>query len=120
MIMSVEELRQFLTTDESEPMLEFKLRAIETAIQGYTNNNFSRYMVNGEIVYPDDIKMGVVRLIEWDEKMRSKVGVQSESISRHSVTYQDQTSNTINGYPAHLMGFLRPYMKARFGQGVFV
>lgn len=120
MIMSVEELRQYHPTDEPEPTLAFKLRAIETAIQGYTNNNFSRFMVNGEIVYPDDIKMGVVRLIEWDEKMRSKVGVQSESISRHSVTYQDQTSNTINGYPAHLMGFLKPYMKARFGQGVFV
>ncbi len=117
MIMTVDELKEYVTTTESTQTLTFKLRAIETAIQGYTNNNFKRFMVNGEIVYPDDIKLGVVRLIEWDEKMRSKVGVQSESISRHSVTYQDQTSNTINGYPAHLMGFLKPYMKARFGQG---
>lgn len=118
--MSVEELRQYLTTEETDPLLAFKLRAIETAIQGYTNNNFSRFMVNGEIVYPDDIKLGVVRLLEWDEKMRTKAGIQSETISRHSVTYADQTANTINGYPAHLMSFLKPYMKARFGQGVYV
>ena len=117
MIMTVEELRQFLTTDESEPALAFRLRAIEKAIQGYTNNNFRRFMVNGEIEYPDDIKLGVVRLIEWDVKMRAKAGIQSETMSRHSVTYADQTANTINGYPAHLMGFLKPYMKARFGQG---
>ena len=118
--MTVEELRQYLATDQPEPMLAFKLRAIETAIQGYTNNNFARFMANGEIVYPDDIKLGVVRLIEWDEKMRSKAGIQSETISRHSVTYADQTSKTINGYPAHLMSFLKPYMKARFGQGICV
>lgn len=118
--MSVEELKEFITTTEKDNVLAFKLRAIETAIHGYTNNNFRRFMVNGEIVYPDDIKLGVVRLIEWDEKMRVKAGIQSEAISRHSVTYADQTANTINGYPAHLMGFLKPYMKARFGQGVCV
>lgn len=120
MIMTVDELREYITTTETTQALTFKLRAIEKAIQGYTNNNFSRFMVNGEIVYPDDIKLGVVRLFEWDEKMRHKVGIQSETISRHSVTYADQTANTINGYPAHLMGFLKPYMKARFGQGVCV
>lgn len=120
MIMSVEELRQYHPTDEPELALTFKLRAIETAIHGYTNNNFRRYMVNGEIVYPDDIKLGVVRLIEWEEKMRGKVGIQSETISRHSVTYADQTQKTVSGYPAHLMGFLKPYMKARFGQGAGV
>lgn len=118
--MTVDELRQYLATDEPEMLLAFKLRAIETAIHGYTNNNFRRYMVNGEIVYPDDIKLGVVRLIEYDGQMRSKAGIQSETISRHSVTYADQTTNTISGYPAHLMGFLKPYMKARFGQGAGV
>jgi hypothetical protein len=52
---------------------------------------------------------------------RDKVGVQSESISRHSVTYYDQTgNNTVMGYPVALVGFLKPYKKARFGRGIRV
>jgi hypothetical protein len=47
--------------------------------------------------------------------------VASETISRHSVTYVDQTGeNTIMGYPVALMGFLKPYIKARFGRGIRV
>jgi hypothetical protein len=47
--------------------------------------------------------------------------VASETISRHSVTYVDQTGdNTIMGYPVALMGFLKPYRKARFGRGIRV
>lgn len=117
MIMTVEELREHLTTNESSNALAFKLRAIEKAIQAYTANNFSKYTHDGEIVYPDDVKLGVIRLFEWDEKMRYKIGVHSESVSRHSVTYADVTQNTVLGYPSYLMGFLKPYMRARFGQG---
>lgn len=69
-----------------------------------------------KVVYPMDIKLGVVNLLKWDMEQRDKVGVASETISRHSVTYVDMTAaNTVLGYPAALMGFLRPYCKARFG-----
>ena len=69
-----------------------------------------------KVVYPMDIKLGAVNLLKWDMEQRGKVGVASETISRHSVTYVDMTAdNTIMGYPASLMGFLRPYCKARFG-----
>lgn len=48
-----------------------------------------------------------------------KVGVASETISRHAVTYFDLTGeNAVMGFPKALMGFLTPYIKARFGQGV--
>jgi hypothetical protein len=71
--------------------------------------------------YPADVKMGVVNLMKWEMNNRDKVGVASESISRHSVTYFDMTGdNSIMGYPKALLGFLKPYMKARFGQGVRV
>ena len=47
--------------------------------------------------------------------MRDKVGIKSETLSRHSVTYYDQDAgNQVMGYPASLMGFLSPYIKARF------
>lgn len=67
------------------------------------------------VVYPMDVKMGVVNMMKWDIENRDKVGIQSETISRHSVTYfnMDGDNSTI-GYPKSLIGFLKPYMKARF------
>lgn len=68
-----------------------------------------------KVVYPDDIKMGVVNLLNWDLQHRKKVGIASETISRHSVSYSDPSGdNSTLGYPNALTGFLKPYTKARF------
>lgn len=68
-----------------------------------------------KVEYPDDVKDGVIELMKWEAKNRQKVGIKSETLSRHSVTYYDQdTSNQAMGYPVTLLGFLKPYMKARF------
>ena len=73
-----------------------------------------------KVVYPEDVKMGVINLFKWEGKGREKVGIESETISRHSVTYykMNEDGNNEKGYPAALMKFLEPYMCARFGQGV--
>ena len=178
MILTVEELRKHITTDEDDSMLEAKLSALELLIRSYTHNNFQQRAVRKmadiaggtiimesnpfrvgdtvqvtesdfneglftvtaaedsaitikeesfdeddvlvtRVVYPMDVKMGVVNLMKWELERREKVGVSSETISRHSVTYESMTDdNSIMGYPKTLMGFLKPYMKARFGQGV--
>lgn len=182
MILTVAELRQYITTDETDQVLEAKLQALELLIRAYTNNNFqarafravavassegnrllfnspipfkvgdtlqitesdfmpdelvtveavsdSSITVIGDLIdesgvvvtkvkYPMDVKMGIVNLMKWELENREKVGVASETISRHSVTYVDQTGdNTIMGYPVSLMGFLKPYRKARFGRGI--
>ena len=184
MILTVSELRQYITTDEEDQVLEAKLQALELLIRAYTNNNFqirafravavavaeeNKLLFNspvpfkvgdtlqisesdfmpGELVtvaavadgsvkvneeladesgvvvtkvkYPTDVKMGVANLVRWELNNREKVGVASETISRHSVTYVDQTgANTTMGYPVALMGFLKPYRKARFGRGISV
>ena len=184
MILTVSELKQYITTDDTDQVLEAKLQALELLIRAYTNNNFqirafravavavaegnklmfnspvpfkvgdtlqiteSDFMqdelitvltvddasitVSGElsdesgvvvtkVKYPMDIKMGIVNLMKWELDNREKVGVASETISRHSVTYVDQTGdNTVMGYPVALMGFLKPYRKARFGRGIRV
>lgn len=74
-----------------------------------------------KVVYPADIKQGVVRMLQWQLDNGDKVGVQSETISRHSVTYFNMdVNNTVMGYPISLLGFLSPYMKARFGRGLRV
>ena len=181
MIISVEELRRYISTDEEEQALAGRLQALELLIRGYTNNNFqvrglhcecdisgrtfmsdtftpfevgdtvqvsgssknnglytveavtdTTFTVNEKtyddidvyvvkVEYPADVKMGVVNLLKWELNNRDKVGVQSESISRHSVTYYNMDGdNSIMGYPKSLIGFLRPYMKARFGRGIGV
>lgn len=72
-----------------------------------------------KVRYPADLKMGVANLIKWELSNRDKVGVQSESISRHSVTYFNMDGqNSSMGYPKSLLGFLAPYRKARFGKGL--
>ena len=120
MIMTVEEVRKLIDTDERDDVLTAKLEALELMVKGYTNNTFARALTEaGE--YPADIKIGVANLLKWELKNREKVGVQSESISRHTVQYFDMgRDNSEMSYPVSLLGFLQPYCRARFGQGVGV
>lgn len=68
-----------------------------------------------KIVYPDDIVEGCIGLLKYDIERGDKAGIQSETISRHSVTYFDVSArNQFVGYPVSLTAFLKPYMKARF------
>ena len=66
------------------------------------------------VKYPPAIKLGVVKLLQYNAKMDDKVGISSESLSRYSVSYAQPSSDSVGGYPSSLMSFLKPYMKARF------
>ena len=174
MIISVEELKEYISTDKADKVLEGRLQALGLAIRSYTNNNFQNqgirtrcpvtaqklftdyplfavgdtleisnslysdgiYTVKEieggfveldkglidepgvlvtKVEYPADVKMGVVNMLEWDLANRKKVGIQSETISRHAVTYFNlDGDNSQMGYPKSLLGFLKPYRKARF------
>ena len=113
MLMTVDELRKYIATDEEDEVLEAKLQALELSIHGYTNNDFKRHLTaDGQ--YPMDVKMGVVNMLKWDLENRDKVGIQSETVSRHSVTYFAQDANNqVMGYPVSLLGCLKSYRKAR-------
>lgn len=68
-----------------------------------------------KVVYPADVQKGVIDLMVWEKENRQKVGIKSETLSRRSVTYYDQDANNqVMGYPVSLLGFLQPYIKARF------
>ena len=68
-----------------------------------------------KVEYPMDVKMGVLNMLKWDLENRDKVGIQSETLSRHTVTYFDMGSNNSSmGFPKALLGFLVPYKKVRF------
>ncbi|MCJ7839977.1 hypothetical protein MUB24_03420 [Lederbergia sp. NSJ-179] len=65
--------------------------------------------------YPADIKRGIKKLIQYDVKMSSKIGVKSETISRMSTTYFDvNASDNTDGYPKALLSFLDKYKKMRW------
>lgn len=67
-----------------------------------------------KISYPENVVDCALNLLEWEVKNRSKVGIQSETLSRHSVTYFAQdAANQVMGYPASLLGCLKAYRKAR-------
>jgi hypothetical protein len=186
MLLTVEELRQYITTEETDQVLEARLQALELSIRRYTNNNFmfrgirtfadafdhafecrnasnfavgdtvqvsmSDYMdgqlctiaaIEGntitvnepvyhedeviltKVLYPLDVKLGAVEILKWKLKNaaaasgdKSAMPVQSETISRHSVTYaQDASEADIDsefGVPKKYVAFLKGYKKARF------
>ena len=68
-----------------------------------------------KIEYPNAVVQGVINMMKWEVTGREKVGIQSETISRHSTTYFNMdSSNQVMGYPVSLLGFLKPFMKAKF------
>ena len=66
------------------------------------------------VKYPPAVKLGVIKLLQYNAKMDSKVGISSESLSRHSVSYAQPSSDSVGGYPSSMMSFLKHYKKARF------
>lgn len=68
------------------------------------------------VEYPADVKQGVRNLIAYDKKMAGKTGIKAETISRMSVTYYDaNASESVSGYPANLMSFIKKYAKMYWG-----
>lgn len=187
MLMTVEELRKYLTTDEADEVLAARLSALELTIRRYCNNNFIKrgiwieaevrggvfmseslipfevgdtimiahsdlqadwlctvkevtddttFVVEEEVEdedaihlykvdYPMDVKLGAVNILKWQLKNEaansgdtSKKDIQSETLSRHSVTYAaDATEADLSidfGVPKKLVACLKLYKKARF------
>ena len=183
MIVSIDKLRENITTDKADEELGDRLLALESSIRKTTNNNFinrkirfasntdeiktafAPYLkegdtlqvfgsllndglytiksINGEILtlneqifnepnvlfikveYPADVQRGVINILRWQLKNEDKnfnpdaeKEVQSETISRHSVTYaKDNTEEDLDeeiGVPKKYTSFLKKYMKAQF------
>ena len=122
MLMTVEELRQYIQTEETDQVLAARLSALELTIRNYTNNTFTK---NGVVDYPADVKLAAVNILKWQLKNeaanngdKSQKDIQSETLSRHSVTYAaDASEADISadfGVPRKLVACLKFYKKARF------
>jgi hypothetical protein len=65
-----------------------------------------------KIKYPADVIQCAVDLYKWKQTMGDKVGVKSETLSRHSVTYED-SATLFMGYPVGILNGLNLHRKAR-------
>lgn len=65
-----------------------------------------------KIKYPADVTQCAVDLYKWKQTMGDKVGVKSETLSRHSVTYED-SATLFMGYPVGILNGLNLHRKAR-------
>lgn len=66
-----------------------------------------------KVDYPADVVQCAVDLFRWKQKMGDKVGIKSETLSRHSVTYED-SGTLYMGYPTGILYGLNLYRKARW------
>jgi hypothetical protein len=66
-----------------------------------------------KVHYPENVVDCALKLLEWEVEFGGKVGIKSETLSRHSVTYED-SSTLFMGYPVGILNGLEDYMKARF------
>jgi hypothetical protein len=66
-----------------------------------------------KVKYPADVVQCAVDLYKWKQNMGEKVGIKSETLSRHSVTYED-SATLYMGYPVGILNGLAPmHRKAR-------
>lgn len=65
-----------------------------------------------KVKYPADVIQCAVDLYKWKQNMGEKVGIKSETISRHSVTYED-SATLFMGYPIGILNGLSLHKKAR-------
>jgi hypothetical protein len=173
MIISVADLKnQMNCGTATDEQIAVKLKAIESVIRAYTNNNFQQrgirfsgyskdscvygvpqnfsvgdtVQISGtlgindglyqvidvaddhleldehlapiklnlvtRIKYPADVIQCAVDLYKWKQNMGEKVGIKSETLSRHSVTYED-SATLFMGYPVGILNGLNLYKKAR-------
>jgi hypothetical protein len=65
-----------------------------------------------KIQYPADVVQCAVDLFKWKQNMGEKVGIKSETISRHSVTFED-SATLFMGYPVGILNGLKLHKKVR-------
>lgn len=65
--------------------------------------------------YPADVKNGVLKMLAYEAATSDKIGIKSETVGRMSTTYYDNTaSESIEGFPAAYLNFLKKYRKIRW------
>lgn len=125
---SIKYLKEGDTIEISESKYNAGLYVIKEVGNGYykIDGTFNDEVVLiTKVEYPLDVQMGVIDILRWQLKNEAQnydpnapKEIQSETLSRHSVTYaKDATESDIHedfGCPRKYIAFLKRYKKARF------
>lgn len=111
---------QFFTVDDTVQISGSKvndgLYLVTVVNEGYIELDKPLFVTDYNLVtkiqYPADVVQCAVDMYRWKQNMGDKVGIKSETISRHSVTYED-SATLYNGYPLGILNGLNLYKKAR-------
>lgn len=103
---TVDEVKQLLQikTTAKDDYLNAVLPLVEDHVKEYCNRDF----VNddtGEVEYPGGVKLAIAK---WCEFHMREAGIQSETLSRHSVTYAQ------GGMPPEVAAILSNYRRPTF------
>ena len=110
----VDDTVQFSQSRYNNGLFTVSVVSDDTTFMVSENTRDDDYVLATKVEYPADVVACAANLLEWEVSNRAKVGIQSESLSRHSVTYFNMDgNNNVMGYPASLLGCLKPYKKAR-------
>lgn len=101
-----------ITTTENDGIIFGLIEMVEADYLLIRNKDFDRD-ADGAIVYPLGSEMTAIRMIAYllslKENGNMGEGVQSESISRYSVTYSDKSSEY--GYPDSITGMIQRFVR---------
>lgn len=73
----------------------------------------SRITADYEVVdffYPDGAELTAIRMIGWHLAQQKSIGVSSESLGDHSVTYEKSATGA-ESYPASIIGSIKRYVR---------
>jgi|SRR5690625_1699691 len=98
-ITTVEKVNATLGTSGKDERIQALIPQVEEWIKGYTNQE----MPDSNGKYPVGYEKIAIKMIAYDLNSLAKQGIQSETLSRHSVTY----NTSIRDYPPDVTKGLR-------------
>jgi hypothetical protein len=111
MITTLEQVKLILgiTGDSKNALITALIPLIEEDYLAIRNKAFD-LDDEGEIVYPTGAEFTAIRMIGYKLNTQGQDGVASESLSRHSISYQQGSGTGVAGlYPASVIGAIKRY-----------
>ena len=110
MITTLEKVKLILgiTGDSKDALIIAMIPIVEEDYLAIRNKAFD--VVDDEIVYPVGAEGTAIRMIGYKLNTLGQDGIASESLSRHSISYQQGSGTGVAGlYPASVIGGIKRY-----------
>jgi len=99
-----------ITGTDKDAKIDLLIPMVEDDIKQITNNPFTDE--SGNESFPESLKLIAANMISYNLNI-TRSNIQSETISRYSVTYKSG-EGTMGGYPLSVVGGLRKWYRVVF------